>query len=175
MDWPDIQIIAQVLSAFGTIAGLYFVGSQVRQAKIDARSSFINELSKEFEQYIDTMSEIVEDNDNGVCIPEDFDQRAYYIRISPLISFFEKMEFLVRQKSIRIRELDMLFRKRFFALMQNKKVRLTVLDHPEFQGHLDLVLDLEKRWRKHITKRNEPVPGDVLDASKPAVEGRAST
>ena len=166
----NIQTVAQLLSAFGTIAGLFFVGNQVRLAKINAHSLFINELSKEFEQYIDTVSEIVEENDGNTPVPKDFDQKAFYIRISPIISFFEKMEFLIKQKSVRIGELDMLFRKRFFALLQNKKVRLTVLDHPEFQGHLDLILNLEKRWRKHIKKRKEQIPGENTVVLKPVNE-----
>lgn len=146
-EWTDI------VTAIATVGSLLFVGNQIRQAKRNSHSIFINQITQEFSSLTEYISELLSHEYKELTDVSEKEFEESYNIISPVLSFFEKLEILLDQKAVSMEEVDLLFRKRFFSLMANPYFSVIILENPKFAGSLDLILHLKLRWLKHISKQ----------------------
>ena len=107
---PDGYVLA--VQAALTAFGFTFLIWQVSSAKYVARARLINDLSSELSQYEPVFTSIATRGDATAGA----DDASFTVHdVLRILTFFEKLGFLEDQHFIRIKHIDLLYRKRFFS------------------------------------------------------------
>lgn len=141
--------LKDVAQALSTIVGLAFVGIQVRSARLLNSARFINHLTDELSKHEKTFARIIAHND-GPLRGEPLE--ISHDEIMPIIGFFEKLAILTRSGTLDMRDIDLLFRKRFYCIFENSAIQQLVIQNETYKPYLRLLFELKTKWDRLIKR-----------------------
>lgn len=156
-----LEILIQVVSVvaqLATSASLILLYRQINSSQKATESQLINELEKEFGTYYGVFAKLKPGGEWHDAVTLSNNEVA---ELENLAAFCEKLQHFHDRDVLDWSTLDLLFRNRFFLIMQNPNVVVLVVK--PCQEDWAAALDLEKQWRLRL-KSGDPRRTDIVHA-----------
>lgn len=163
---PSLLQAISVVAQSAAVIGIFLLYRQIELSRKATQCQLINDLEKEFATYYGTFAKLKPGGawHQGVTLtPDDV------VQLESLAAFCEKLKHFRDRRILDWKTLDVMFRNRFFLIMQNANV-LTFVIEPCRQDW-EAALILEKEWRDRLpewdSRRSQPALTTALKPPLP--------
>jgi hypothetical protein len=155
----EITEIAGIVSNFATILGLITIVLVFIQIKINGsrtRAKYISELVRDFQYHLPVYQDLLtngkySDSKDGKFTPE------VKAKICIYLGFFEKINFLLKRKVIKLESIAEMFTYPIILATSNKKIKTEILSQKNQKIQFQNIPELEKEIVKYWEKKKQKV------------------
>ena len=148
--WEAIAAIAGIVSVIVTGTGLWFVARQIKDGRRANKAQFISNLESEFT----TLSEVITFVAGEIWSSSGTGHRIQGVsKIIFYLSFFGKIEYLIKLGVLDFPTIDQLFAFRFFLVTNNIHTQQQILYSSIYKGYWLDVYRLHRKWSQFRRER----------------------
>lgn len=167
----NIEYLGIIISAFAATFGLLINARQLKLNRHLSRAQFIHELEVDAQRFQEQFHKLLLDYNKGKSINESLkhntDEKIHMeLNYLKMVNFFEKLDLIVEEKGVTLKQLDDIFSGRFFLLAHSEEVQNLILLNSIYEPHLERFKNVYKALYKLRTNNGSEIIGKKYSIKK---------